>query len=516
MNIAHWLYSQGRVRPDSPALFSGTTLHASYHDFALLACKAGAYLQREYHIQPGERIALFARNRIEYLILMYAAWWVGAVVVPVNARLHGNEVAWILSNAQAALVCTDEGDLQHSVTLPSGCQELGISQVFQHVAADNAVLLPPVSLEDDTLAWLFYTSGTTGRPKGVMLSHGNLIAMSLCYPIDVDDVSAHDTAVYAAPLSHGAGLYNFVHVRMGARHVIPESRGFDSSEILDIAERLGNVTMFAAPTMVKRLARQAHESGRGGDGIKTIVCGGAPMYRADFIECLDALGPKLAQIYGQGESPMTITAIRRELIADRQHPKWQARVASVGQAHSCVDVRVVDDGMRDVATGQPGQIIVRGATVMTGYWRNEAATQDALVNGWLQTGDIGYLDEDGFLTLTDRLKDVIISGGSNIYPREVEEVLVAHPAVFDAAVIGTPHPDWGETVVAFIVPQKGRDVDTGQLDSWCRMHIAPYKRPRQYHLCDELPKNSYGKVLKTELRDQATDHGTGTSTSPVA
>src|SRR5690625_2652464 len=339
MNISQWLYSRGRTAPQTPALFQGESLYATYGRYACAASAVGQYLRTEYSIQPGDRIALFAKNRVEYLILMYATWWIGAVVVPVNSRLHPSEVAWILDNAEASLLCTDDGTLHKELSLPAKCREVGFDsdELQALIAAPSDSLLPPSSMDADALAWLFYTSGTTGRPKGVMLTHGNLTAMSLCYGVDVDALGADDAVVYAAPLSHGAGLYNFIHVRSGARHVIPTSRGFDSAELLSLARKLGNVTMFAAPTMVKRLVTQARRDGESGEGIKTIVCGGAPMYAADFADALDVLGPRIAQIYGQGETPMTITAIRREVIADRDHERWLARVSSVGIAQSCVE-----------------------------------------------------------------------------------------------------------------------------------------------------------------------------------
>ena len=227
------------------------------------------------------------------------------------------------------------------------------------------------------------------------------------------------------------------------------------------------------------------------------------MYAADFIQALDALGPKFAQIYGQGESPMTISAMRGELIGDREHPQWGARIASVGTAQSCIELRIVDEDLRDAPLGTHGEVLVRGRTVMQGYWRNSQATQETLVDGWLRTGDIGYLNEAGFLTLTDRSKDVIISGGTNIYPREVEEVLSRHPDVFEVAVVGSPHPEWGEEVVAFVVSRKGVSVDAATLEAWCRAEIASFKKPKRYVFCQDLPKNSYGKILKTALREAA-------------
>jgi len=335
----------------------------------------------------------------------------------------------------------------------------------------------------------------------VILTHRNLRMMATTYALDVDAVLPQDHSLYAAPMSHGAGLYNFQFVRAGACHVIPESRGFDPAEILALGEALGDLVFFAAPTMVKRLVSHAVQAGYGGQGIRTIIYGGGPMYVADLDEALRVFGPKFAQIYGQGESPMTITAMSRPLVAADDHPNAASRRASVGIAQSCVEVRVVDAQMHTAATGEVGEVVVRGDTVMAGYWRNPEATAAAIVDGWLKTGDLGRFDADGFLTLTDRSKDVIISGGTNIYPREVEEALLTHPQVFEASVIGHPHPEWGEEVVAFIV-LTGEGLATAELDHWCKTQIASFKKPRRYVFVSELPKNSYGKVLKTSLRAQ--------------
>jgi long-chain acyl-CoA synthetase len=205
------------------------------------------------------------------------------------------------------------------------------------------------------------------------------------------------------------------------------------------------------------------------------------------------------QIFGQGESPMTITVLPRDVIADRSAPRWRERLASVGQAQACVDIAVVDGEGKPVADGAVGEVAVRGPTVMRGYWRNPEASRAALKDGWLRTGDMGFLDGDGFLTLTDRSKDVIISGGSNIYPREVEEVLLHHADVSEVAVVGKPDAEWGEVVVAFVVPA-GDGFDPDALDAWCRARIGGFKRPRHYIVVDALPKSGIGKVLKIELR----------------
>ncbi|AZC27245.1 MULTISPECIES: AMP-binding protein [Pseudomonas] len=505
MNIAHWLLDAAQRWPQRAALFDGNRQVADYQAFATRVRQRALQLRHEQGIAPGDRVALLMKNSCDYLELLYAIWWSGAVAVPINSKLHGLEAAWIAGNAGARLIYTDDGQVFGSGNLPGDCREICGYELSAAPESAVAELAQPWPRQDTDLAWLFYTSGTTGRSKGVMLSHGNLMAMSLCYPLDVDPVDGGDAVVYAAPMSHGAGLYNFIHVRCGARHVLPASRGFQAAELFELAQELGPVSLFAAPTMVKRMVEQARQQGYAGEGIKTIVYGGAPMYLADLDQALETFGPRLVQIYGQGECPMSISALAREAIADRDNPDWPAIAASVGRAQSCVEVQVINAQGRVLAPGEAGEIAVRGAPVMLGYWDNPQATQAALVGGWLLTGDIGFLDTRGYLTLTDRSKDVIISGGSNIYPREVEEVLVQHPEVFEACVVGEADAHWGESVVAFVVLRSPGSLDSQALNEWFLAHMASFKKPKKYLFCTELPKNSYGKILKTHLRQSLQD-----------
>jgi len=350
------------------------------------------------------------------------------------------------------------------------------------------------------LAWLFYTSGTTGRPKGAMLTHGIMLAQTLGYFAEIEPVGPSDCVLHAAPMSHGSGCYGLPFVALGGKTVIPESGGFDPDEIATLLPIHGNVSFFAAPTMVSRLINHSGFAAADHRGLRTIVYGGAPMHFETLQQGLDLLGPKFAQIYGQGEVPMTITALSKDMHADRARPRWREIMASVGLPRANVEVRVADERDRALPTGEIGEVLVRSEVVMTGYWRNSPATAETLRGGWLHTGDMGALDEEGFLTLKDRSKDMIISGGSNIYPREVEEVLLLHPGVLEVSVIGRPHPDWGEEVVACVVPRPQQPVSAEQLDALCLSAIARFKRPRGYVFLETLPKNNYGKVLKTELR----------------
>ena len=494
MNIALWLERRAQIHPEREALFLGRDCVANYRAFHRRATHVAAWLVAR-GIGPGDRVALFMKNCPDYLIAQYGAWSAGAVVVPINAQLHGREAAWIIENAGAKLALVTEQLGRDLVAAEVGCDVVDV------VAQDFGTgAMVPVGRAGEDLAWLFYTSGTTGRPKGVMITHQMLIAMSLSYLADADAISHEDTALYAAPLSHGAGIYSMMHVLMGARHVCPVSGGFDEAEIFDLAGHFGRVHMFAAPTMVKRMTSIAKATGASGAGLRSIVYAGGPMYLADIIEAVDHFGPIFVQIYGQGECPMSITALSRHDVADRSHPRWRERLGSVGRAQSVVEVRIGDADGQEVARGAAGEIMVRGATVMPGYWQNAVATAKTIVDGWLLTGDVGFMDVDGYVTMQDRSKDMIISGGSNIYPREVEEVLLTQGDVAEVSVVGRPHPEWGEDVVAFVVLRAGAMLDRAALDAHCLAHIARFKRPKDYVVLDELPKNNYGKVLKTELR----------------
>jgi long-chain acyl-CoA synthetase len=331
--------------------------------------------------------------------------------------------------------------------------------------------------------------------------------MSMGYYVDVDAVSRHDRIVYAAPMSHGNGLYAMPHLMAGAMHVVPPSGGFDADELFDLGFATGPLSLFAAPTIVNRIVACAERRGLSPDdcerAFKTIVYGGAPMYAADIERALNVMGPRFVQIYGQGETPMTGTVLARHHLTDRTHPRHRARLASIGVAQSSVQVRIADIDGLEVSAGQTGEVLVRGDSVMAGYWRNPEATAATIRDGWLWTGDMGSQDEDGFITLKDRSKDLIISGGSNIYPREVEEVLLQHPGVAEVAVVGEPHPEWGEAVVAFVVSKGADRALASELDEWCLTRIARFKRPKRYVFLEALPKNAYGKVLKRVLRDLA-------------
>jgi long-chain acyl-CoA synthetase len=512
MNLAHLLARTARVFPQRNAVTLAERELWSYGELSRRAAAIAGSLRGVHGLQAGDRVALCMANCPQYLELLYGVWHAGLVAVPINHKLHPREVAFIVDNSAAALLvvagepCGPDGDRASCADGTGGPRVLSIdSREYRQLADGETIDI--VARAPDDLAWLFYTSGTTGQPKGVMLSQRNLLAMTLCYFTDVDQATAADSILYAAPMSHGAGMYNFAHVLVGARHVVPGSGGFDVGEIVSLAQHFGDVSLFAAPTMLRRLVEHVAAPGADCSGIKTIVYGGGPMYLEDIRRALDVLGDRLVQIYGQGESPMTITALARRHLADRTHPRYLERIVSVGVAHSVVEVVVADGDGQPLPAGVAGEVLVRGETVMQGYWQNPEATAATLRDGWLHTGDVGVLDDDGFLTLKDRSKDVIISGGSNIYPREVEEVLLQHAAVDEVSVVGRPSAEWGEEVVAFVVCRPGLAAPEVDLDRLCRQSIARFKRPKDYVFVAALPKNNYGKVLKTELRRHWAEQG---------
>ena len=503
MNLALLLDRSARTFPGRPAVALGPRVLNDYAALAGRVARLAGGLREALGLLPGQRVALVMNNCPQYVELLFACWQAGLAAVPVNAKLHPRELAFIFRDTAAGACFVTAGLAEGAAAAQA--ESPALAHAIEVEGADYKALLrhaplAPAGMEPTDPAWLFYTSGTTGQPKGVMLTHGNLLAAALAYFADVDAIAPGDALLHAAPMSHGSGLYILPHVIKAACNVVPESGGFDEAEIFGLLGAHRGVTLFAAPTMVKRMVAHAERTRPDCANLKTIVYGGGPMYVEDCKAALRVFGCRLAQIYGQGESPMTITALDKALHADAAHPRYEQRLASVGRPFAGIEVRVADAGDNPLPAGEIGEVLVRGPTVMAGYLNRPEATAQALRNGWLHTGDVGFLDEEGFLTLRDRSKDLIISGGSNIYPREVEEVLLRHPAVAEVSVVGAPDAEWGEIVLAFVVPRAGMQAGADELNALCLDHIARFKRPKRYVFLEALPKNATGKVLKTALR----------------
>ena len=496
MNLALWLHRAGLAQPGLSAVGHGENTIRTYGVFAGRVARLAAGLRQRLRLAIGDRVVIASRNSPDYLDLLYAIWHAGLVAVPVDAKLHGRELGYILAHSGArACFASDRlhGDI--AAHAPPNLEHLIVigGRDYRELTSADAMAVEPRAGEDP--AWLFYTSGMTGRPKGATLTHRALAAMSHAYLAEVDAVAPGDPILHGAPMSHGSGLSVVPHVMRLAVNVLPESGAFDADEIVRLIDVWPRAGMFAAPTMLNRLVACPRDCDPG--NIRLIVWGGAPLYVEDALAAVGRFGPRLAQVYGQGECPMTITTLSRDDIARRDHPRWRTRLASAGRPFASIEVRIVDPNDVDVAPGEIGEIVCRGDTVMAGYWDDPAASAQTLRGGWLHTGDVGSLDSDGYLILKDQSRDLIISGGSNIYPREVEEVLLKHPGVREAAVIGRGDREWGEIVVAYVAGAASAE----ELDALCLDHIARFKRPRDYVFLDALPRNNYGKIPKTILRD---------------
>ncbi|MGR3500989.1 class I adenylate-forming enzyme family protein [Pseudaestuariivita sp.] len=470
-------------RPDAPAVALGAETLWTFADLKdRVSRRASAFAARG--LGSGSRIAILSANAPAYIETLLAIWWCGAAAVPINARLAEAETTWILTHSEANLICA-------SAALTPQAAASGVPVVTMS-GADWEDLLepaPPTEIDDTDLAWLFYTSGTTGRPKGAMITHRNLDAACKGYLASVDPEAPWPAILHPSPMSHGSGLYALPILRQGGVQVIPASGGFQEAELETLIATWPGSVFFAAPAILRRLVATGADLAP----LKAAIYGGAPMPVADIDAFLEAYGPKLAQLYGQGEAPMTISALtRRQLGTGDERLK-----ASAGYAQEGVEVAILDSDGTPLPTDTSGEVAVRGDIVCAGYWKNLEATVQTFAGGWLRTGDVGRIDADGLLTLVDRSKDLIISGGYNIYPREVEEVLATHPNVTEVAVIGRADPVYGETVVACVVGT----ATEAELDALCLAQIARYKRPRAYRYLSELPRNAYGKVLKRQLRE---------------
>ena len=462
--------------------------------------------------QPGDRVGLLVPNCPEGLEAILGPMQAGMAVVPMNSRLHPDEHAYMLNDSGAFTLIYAEDFVSHVARMREGLDTVkhficigrntGGDLSYEALLEEQKPSAPDPVIEADELAWLFYTSGTTGHPKGAMLTHRVLITMAEQFLLDIDPAAPGDVLLHGAPITHGSGLAIFHHIARGTASAFPSARSFDPPRIFEAIERYRATTMFLVPTMINMLLASPERGHHDLSSLKTVFYGGAPMYVEQLTEALRVFGPIFVQIFGQGEAPMTCTSLPKEEHLVGDDPVKLRRLGSAGRATTAVQVRIVDDDDRPVPPDTLGEIVVRGDLVMKGYWNKPDATAETLRGGWLHTGDIGSLDRDGYLYITDRKKDMIISGGSNIYPREIEEVICQHPAVFEVSVIGVPDAKWGEAVKALVVTRPDAAATEAAIIEHCKRHLASYKKPQSVEFLPTLPKNAYGKVLKRELRNR--------------
>jgi acyl-CoA synthetase (AMP-forming)/AMP-acid ligase II len=514
MNIAVLLARAVQAHHNRPALKQGeyALSYAQLND--RVARCTGAL--RGLGIRVGDRVALLQHNSPTYAETMLATLRNGSILVPLNPRLHPREIAYILQHCGARLLlygCAFSESVEQSLRGCSieNCVDVGgesgkTSTMYETLLNSHAPVFAEAEVDEDDTAWLFYTSGTTGHPKGAMLTHRNLLHMTMNFYSDHYVVSETDVALYLTPLSHGAGLYFLPVLARGATHVFHASWGFGADLAWSEIKRDG-VTMlpFLVPTLVKRLTQFAENKSLPASTLKVIVWGGAPMNMEDARRAERYFGPVLTEVYGLGEAPMSITAIGR-----KESAVWTQKSLThmpAGQPRLDVEIRVIDEAGTEVSMGTTGEVTVRGGVVMKGYWNDPEATECALRGGWFHTNDIGYLDEQGNLFLIDRKNDAIISGGSNIYPREVEDALLQHPNVVEAVAFGVPDPKWGEAVKVLVVARNPSSPPAAQeLVDLCKTRIASYKKPREIVVVAEIPRGPYGKISRKLLRETFSSH----------
>jgi len=511
MNVGTLFTKSARSFPDRLAI--------AYGDYELSYQQANERINKLANglkglgIQKASNVAILLHNCPEFLETLFACFKAGLGSVPINFRLHPKECSFIIDNSEAVAVVLGE-DFRDSLyalrnEMPRVKHYICITDPLEGMLPYEALLknqptrFTDEEVERDHLAWLFYTSGTTGRPKGAMLTHHNLVVMSMNFFADMAPLGPDDVVLHAAPLSHGSGLYALPNVAKAAANVILKSKTFDPKVVFETIQRRKVTNIFMAPAMIKRLITSPEIDKYDLRSLKCINYGGAPIYEEDLKAAVRKLGPVFVQLFGQAEAPMTISYLRREEHLLEGTAEEMKRLTSAGIPRTDLEVKIVDPNDQELPSGEMGEIVVRGEVVMKGYWRNPEASAETLRGGWLHTGDLGIMDEKGYVYILDRAKDMIISGGENIYSREIEDVILKHPAVFEVAVIGVPDEKWGESIKAIVALKQGQKATGEEIINFCKENLAYYKVPKIIEFRGELPKTDVGKVSRRELREES-------------
>lgn len=508
MNSFFFLDKAARQWPDTVAQLQGSESW-TYREFRQRALAIGGNL-RALGCQPGDRVAFCIANSPRILEVVFGCFAAGLVVVPINARLHVREMAYIVENSGAKVLVHGEefaAAIEENRALfanlaarictgpKAGCQP------FETLTDPSSALAAGSEAAPEDICWLFYTSGTTGKPKGAIWTHRIVSRIVMNYLADLHSIQPGEVVLHCAPMSHGSGIIALPAVARGATNAIMEGASFDPVTLLQTVDALGvSHIAFMAPTQINKMLEDADPAAFDLSSLRAITYGGAPIYVDQLKRAIAAFGSVFIQLYGQGESPITITGLGADAHA-RLLAAGDPRLGSAGQTRTDVEAACVDENDNLLPPGKPGEVVVRGEIVMPGYWNNPEASVEALRGGWLHTGDIGYFDEEGYLFLLDRAKDMVISGGNNVYPREVEEVLILHPDIAECVVFGIPDDYWGEAVHAVVVTRTGATLNAEDVIGFCGEHLAGYKKPKAVDFVEALPVSGYGKVLRREIRD---------------
>lgn len=479
MHLAVLPDSRAAISPGEPCL-SDDDLSLNNSEF-LAHVRAAAALLRERGVGDGDVVAVMLSNQVEFVIALFAAWRIGAVVTPINPSLTAAEAEYQLADSGAKVLISDVAGIAVSAI---GTRELR--------AREEPADEPPVRQDDGRLALLIYTSGTTGRPKGVMLDHANVHAMCIV-AVEALELSAADHSLLTLPLFHVNGIVVSIlsPLLAGGRSTI--AGRFDPETFFGRVERARPTYFSAVPAIYAMLTARPEDERPDLSSVRLAVCGAAPM-PAELIERFEnRFAIPLLEGYGlsEGTCASTINPIH-----------GTRKPGTVGLPMKGQEVAIMDPAGTVLPSGETGEVVVRGPNVMRGYLNRPEETAKTIVDGWLHTGDVGRLDEDGYLVLVDRIKDMIIRGGENIYPKEIESVLYGHPQVLEVAVVGAAHPVLGEVPVAFVSARPNETVAVKELHERCRAELSKYKLPTEIHLVDTLPKNPVGKIDKPQLRER--------------
>lgn len=513
MNLAHLLTQAARRLPERPALIWGerrwSWRELEARSAALATGLAGL------GIVKGDRVLVHAKNGNEMVEAMFAAFRLGAVFVPTNFRLLPAEVVELAGTARAKL-CLCHGHFpDHAAALVAagavervvriGPGTLGETSVGALIDANLQHPAPMAAVAYDDPCWFFFTSGTTGRSKAAVLTHGQMAFVICNHLCDLmPGTTEDDASLVVAPLSHGAGVHFLTQVARGAVSILLSGERFDAEEAWRLVAQYRVSNMFTVPTILTMLCGTPAVDLHDRTSLRHVIYAGAPMYREDQKMILAKLGKVIVQYFGLGEVTGAITVLPARLHdADDAWP----RIGSCGFPRTGMQVSIQDSEGRDLAPGETGEICVIGPAVFAGYYDNEAANAASFRNGWFRTGDLGHMDAEGFVYITGRASDMYISGGSNVYPREIEEKILQHPAIAEVAVLGVPDPKWGEVGVAVCVRRNGMPLSESALLAWLDDKVARYKLPRRVVFWDALPRSGYGKVPKRLVRDELLARG---------
>ncbi|MDF3854230.1 acyl-CoA synthetase [Paracoccus pantotrophus] len=507
MNLATFLTQAARRDPDGIALVMGEA-RWTWGQFEARADALAHALQTRFGLRKGDRVMCQSQNCMEMMQAMFATWRAGGVWVPANFRQTPEEVAWLTESSGATLMFCNAAFPDHAAacgvtTLVFGQAGFGLS--VQAITAEHMGSRPQVAAVDrDDPCWFFFTSGTTGRPKASVLTHGQMGFVVTNHLADLmPGLTGDDASLVVAPLSHGAGVHQLTQVARGVKTVLLPTERFDVAQVWDLVRAWRVSTMFTVPTILKLLVEHPATETADTSSLRYVIYAGAPMYRVDQQKALRVLGKVLVQYFGLGECTGNITVLPAHLHEAEDGPT--TRIGTCGHARTGIEIQIQDDQGRELPPGQTGEICVIGPAVFAGYYQNPQANAKAFRDGWFRTGDLGHMDEAGFLYITGRESDMFISGGSNVYPREIEEKILTHPAISEVAVLGVPDPLWGEVGWAVCVAET--PVTEEELAAFLAPKLSRYKLPRRFLFWDGLPKSAYGKITKKMIREELEARG---------